>query len=292
MTQLFGRAVSLQVGTIKLTTVAERSLDALMESDVPASQVTLDLAFEVEKSLSERTPNSAQIQIWNLNAAHRKEIQESPTVFVDLSAGYESGMSLIFRGDLREAHSFRDGPDWVTTITAGTGDEATKKRVRKSFAPGASVREVIAAAADALGVGLGNASKRLIAAKTKGNDSPVMWNGYTLYGNVKRELTRVLKSCGLTWSIQDGELQIIDMLGSTDDIVYLLSPETGLVGSPERGSKGATNVRSLILPDIYPGRRVKIESANVNGVFRVETARHTCDTAGRDWYCDMELKEL
>lgn len=250
----------------------------------------LDISFTVQKSGRAKTPNSAEIEIWNLNPDHRKQLQELEKVFVDLQAGYAGGMSLLFRGDLRDAYSRRDGSDWVTSVTSDSGRRARRRRVQKSFAPGATVREVLQAAAEALGVKIGNSAVKIATAAIQGTAARSFFNGYALSGSVELELDRLARSCGFEWSIQDDELQILDKGTALLDTAIHLTYETGLVGSPEIGNRGTVNVRSLMLPDAFPGRRVLLESAHISGLFRIETTRHTGGTAEADWYIDYELK--
>jgi hypothetical protein len=270
MTELFGRKVRIQVDEL------------LIEG--------LDVAFEIVKSLSAKTPNSAETRIWNLNAEHRKHLQELEKVFVSLEAGYEQGTSLLFRGDLRDVLSTREGTDWLTTITSDSGRRARKRRILKSFAPGASVQDVLLAAAKAMGVRLGNTSAKTVAAKVQGTQASAFFNGYALAGAIERELDRLARSCGLEWSIQDDELQFLDQGRPLQELGIELTPETGLIGSPEPGNKGITEARCLMIPDLYPGRRVKLTSEHVTGIYRVETTRHLGGTAERDWYVELELR--
>jgi hypothetical protein len=270
MTELFGRKVRVQVDELVIE--------------------GLDVAFEIVKSLSAKTPNSAEIRIWNLNAEHRKHLQELEKVFVSLEAGYEQGTSLLFRGDLRDVLSTREGTDWLTTITSDSGRRARKRRILRSFAPGASVQDVLLAAAKAMGVRLGNTSAKTVAAKVQGTQASAFFNGYALAGAIERELDRLARSCGLEWSIQDEELQFLDQGRPLQELGIELTPETGLIGSPEPGNKGITEARCLMIPDLYPGRRVKLTSEHVTGIYRVETTRHLGGTAERDWYVELELR--
>ena len=98
MPSLFKRAAELQIGD---TTISG-----------------LDIAFCIEKTLA-REPNTAEFKIWNLNDRNRKYLRDQTRVPVTLKAGYEEAMGLLFQGDLSEAFSEREGPDWVTTIRSG-----------------------------------------------------------------------------------------------------------------------------------------------------------------------------
>jgi len=268
--ELFDRRVSVQVDTLRLD--------------------GFDLTFDITKSLSPKTPNSAELKIWNLNADHRKQLQEAERVYVSIEAGYASGTSLLFRGDLRDVVSMRDSADWITTITSDSGRRARKARIVKSFAPGATVGDVLNAAAKAMGVRLGNSASRVVNAKITGTQATAFFNGYALAGAIEHEIDRIARSCGLEWSVQDDELQFLDFGAPLAQLAVKLTAETGLVGSPEPGNKGLVDVRTLIIPDLYPGRRVEVQSEHVRGMYRIETSKHSGTTFGRDWYVDMQLK--
>jgi hypothetical protein len=269
MSDLFRRRIVVQVNTLKLT--------------------DLHMSFEIVKSLKPKTPNTAELHVINLNPDHRKQLQELEKVYVSVEAGYETGTSLIFRGDLRDVVSTREGADWITTITSDSGRRARKKRIMKSFAPGASVGEVLQSAAKAMGLRLGNTATKTVTAKIKGTQADKFFNGYALAGAVSDELDRLARSSGLEWSIQDDELQFLDDGTPLAELGIVLTPETGLIGSPERGNKGVMTARCLIIPDVYPGRRVQIVSEHVKGVYRVETTKHRGSTFDKDWYIDLEL---
>jgi hypothetical protein len=249
-----------------------------------------DVRFEISKSLAPKTPNAAELQIWNLSAAHRKQLQELEKVYVSLEAGYESGISLLFRGDLRDVVSGKQGPDWVTTITSDSSRRARKQRLVRSFAPGSSVSSVLQTAAKAMGVRLGNTAARTVSARIAGTQAEKFWNGYAMAGAIDEELDRLARSCGLEWSIQDDELQFLDYGAPLAELAVKLTSDTGLLGSPEPGNKGIVEARCLILPDLYPGRRVEMQSEHVRGMYRLETTKHTGSTFSEEWFCDMQLR--
>jgi hypothetical protein len=178
----------------------------------------------------------------------------------------------------------------VTTVTSDAARRARKARLVRSFAPGASVGDVLGAAAKAMGVRLGNTAQRTVSAKIAGTQATKFFNGYALAGAIDEELDRLARSCGLEWSIQDDELQFLDFGEPLAQLAVLLTPDTGLLGSPEPGNKGITEVRCLLIPDLYPGRRVDVQSEHIRGVHRVETTKHVGSTFADDWYVDLQLK--
>lgn len=249
-----------------------------------------DVSFDITKSLAPKTPNTAELRVFNLSPDHRKRLQELERVYVSVEAGYASGTSLLFRGDLRDVVSTRQGPGWVTTVTSDSGRRARKSRLVKSFAPGSTVADVLKHAAQAMGVRLGNTAQRVVSAKIAGTSATKFFNGYALAGAIDEELDRLARSCNLEWSIQDDELQFLDYGEPLAQLAVRLTPDTGLVGSPEPGNKGIVEARCLILPDLYPGRRVDVQSEHVHGLHRVETTRHTGSTFGGEWYVDLQLR--
>lgn len=268
--RLFGRKLIVQVHDLKVSALA--------------------CSFTIVKSLAAKTPNTAEVHIRNLNPDHRKALQEMDKVFVSVEAGYDDGTELIFRGDLRDIVSVKDGTDWITTITSDSGRRARKKRILKSFAPGATVSDVLNAAAKAMDVKLGNTALKTVAAKIKGTSSDKFFNGYALAGAIDFELDRLTRSVGLEWSIQDDQLQFLDKGQPLKAQGAKLMPGTGLVGSPEKGTKGFVEVRALMIPELVPGRRCEVQSKHVRGVFRIETAKYTGNSHDKDWYVDMQLK--
>lgn len=255
----------------------------------------LHVKFDIMRTLSAKVSNDAKVEIYNLSEDTRKRLQTLTTPFVQLEAGYAQGSSLIFRGDLREVWSAKNGADWVTTITSGDGEKARKKkRVFKSFPPGTRVSDVIVYCCKALKIGLGNAEKKAGKAALW-NVSPAKFHtGYALSGDALGQLERLCASCGLEWSIQDGQLQLLDRGKPLEETGILLSPGTGLLDSPEpelgKKKKGMVRVRTLMIPGLYPGRRIKLQSKHISGVYRVETAHCSSEYETENWGYELELK--
>ena len=109
-------------------------------------------------------------------------------------------------------------------------------------------------------------------------------------GSAASELTALTRSAGLEWSIQDGAFQFLDRNKSLDSFAIVLSPETGLVGSPSVSNKGIVSGVSLIIKDMIPGRQIDVQARFVRGRARLEKTRHIGDTHGDDWHIQWEAK--
>jgi len=268
---LFDRAYSLQVDTLLVT--------------------GLQVKFDVKRSLAPKTPNSARIEIANLSETTRKRIQGMRNVFVSLQAGYVQGKSLIFRGDLAEAWSARDGTEWITTVESGDGEKhRKKKRLNKTFPAGTPVAKLLSECAHALGVGLGNADKQSAAAQLFAASPSKRLGGAAVTGDALAQLDRICRTCGLEWSIQDNQLQLLERGKPLQEQGPKLGPASGMVGSPEVGKSGLVRVRTLMVPNLQPGRKVELDSLLVKGIYRIETAHFVGDFEGAEWGAELELK--
>ena len=264
----------------------------------------LDFEFSVKRSLS-ADQNTAEIVVYNLNADHRKHLATVPDgVVVKLQAGYlgpaptrpsvsagapdaPADLPTIFLGRIREVTHLRAGPDWETHIGTGDGD-GKDKPIHFSLGPGASVEAAIRKVVGEMGIGIGNALQAINSAGFGAGLGKVFSGGVTVSGRGDKELERLLNSAGLEFSVQNGELQVLEKGKALNTPAIELTPANGLVGSPELGEKGTVKFRCFLSADVYPGRQVRLRTSQVDAYFRVETASYTGQWAGNDWYTDAE----
>ncbi len=272
MGELFGRRAVLQIGT--------RRIDALR------------IAFKVEKA-DQSEPNSSEISTWNLSATTRGAIEDE-TQTVILEAGYGEDISQVFSGDIRVdgISSRREGPDWITTLKGQDGGDAFRRaRIQESLAAGTKLVPVLNKLASSMGVGIGNAIEKLKGGDTSGALEE-FFGGATLSGQTHKVMERTLRSVGYDYSVQDGELVVTRLGEANDDEAVVLSPETGLIGSPEPGAKGLTKMRCLLQTRIRPRTKVKLETAQLNGFYLVRRMKAVGDTHGQPWYCEIEGTQI
>jgi hypothetical protein len=270
-------------------------------------RASLDCSFEVEKSTA-REPNTASVKIWNLSQDHRRAIERTAQLALTIEAGYAGATTVIFSGDVRVAQSApgverrraadktkvrgaRDDVDIITEIEAEDGGTAYRTAtVQQSFGRGTPVADVLRAAARAMGVGEGNVSS--FASDATLGDVRVYTDGTVLSGLAHREMDRIVRGCGLTWSIQSGALQLQRAGQALATRAVRLAPSTGLVGSPSMDADGYVEAVSLLNGALYPGRPVVLESRDIEGSFAVRRVRHAGETAGTEWYshCILEAR--
>jgi len=276
LAKLFGRKVSLTIGTLEINEEHR-------------------ISFTVKKTLKPE-PNTAAISVWNLNPSQRKEL-ETPLakgqLNVRLEAGYEDGgLSQLYLGGVRTAQSQSDGADIVTKVETGDGEkEIAKARINVSFGPKTPPGEVLRAIARTLGLGLGNTEKAEARLRARGLASLGL-HGHVVSGSSARELTDFCRSAGLEWSVQDGKIQILDVGKPLEDTeAILVSPSTGLIGSPSVDVEGVLEATLLLTPGLRPGVKVALDSREFKGGYRVTQCEYVGDTHDQPWYVKIHAKK-
>lgn len=270
MSEQFRRAVALTIGTV--TRIED-----------------LRVSFRVVRNVR-KEPNTADISIWNLSETTRSSLQDRGLTLL-LEAGYQDDLKSLYLGDISKASHRHEGPDWISSIQSGDGLTLSASRYLRSFSQGTAVKEALRGILTSLGA----AAEQALAALTRGDLAGAeeqLINGIALAGPTPEEIQKLAASAGLEFSIQDGQIQLLDKGKATADEAVFLSPTTGLIGSPQPGEKGIVRARALLNGAIRPAGRVVIDSSLINGVFRVEKVEHSGDNFGGDWYSDIEAKPL
>ncbi len=255
----------------------------------------LDLTFDIIKT-STREPNTAEVRVFNLSPGNKSTIsaEEDPRLLV--RAGYGDPPPLLFLGNSRRLFTERKGTDLITTVQASDSGSALQiVRLSRSYNEGTPVLSVVRDSVNALGIGEGNLSD-FESAYTARNGTDNFPDGYTTDGPARNVLNSLIRAAGLRWSVQDGVLQIQRPGTPLQTQAVLLSPSTGLVGSPTRGAAESckrpnVSAQALIQPEFYPGRRVVLQSS-IEGTYEILKIKYVGNTRGQDWYANLELRPL
>jgi hypothetical protein len=122
-------------------------------------------------------------------------------------------------------------------------------------------------------------------------------NGFSFDGPLFDLLDDFGKRFGLEFSVQDGTLEVQaeapdDPRNADNRPPVLISPQSGMIGSPEKMENGRVRVHSLLNPAIALYRRIQIESRDYSGFFMPDNLRYGGDThgSGSDWSVTIETK--
>jgi hypothetical protein len=257
----------------------------------------LDISFKVEKTPG-MVPNTADISIFNLADSSRRRLKNVGAL-ITLEAGRPNELGLVFKGNARTIDHVRKDASWVTRIQCGDGESAYRySTANQSFKSGTPFSDAATYLAKQMsGVDVSAFTSKLASGEIAGAFQQFV-NGVSLFGNAGEELERLMAAAGYQLSIQDHELTALK-LTQTSAIVVVLSPTSGLIGSPEHGTperSGLPSVlkaKSLLQQRIRPGDRVRFEGIHddrITGDYRSFKVTHTGDTHGTDWYTDLELR--
>lgn len=281
--KLFGRVAELHLYRPRGTGFSFFLPNAVIIKD-------LRFTFDIEKTLS-RHPNKATIRIYNASRGLRLEMSQRP-LHVRLYAGYEDGgPELLYRGDV--IHGYSNQPDevtWQTILSCGDGSRAVKyARISQTFKSDAPALTILNSLASTLGM-------RIPSSKAGAEEFIKQYStGITLQGPSAAQLAVVLRRFNMSYSIQDGQLQVLRQDESNEATAAVVSVETGMVGSPEygppvrKGRPPSLKVRHKLRPGLRPGGRMSLKSKHISGVIRMLKVRYVGDTHQiKTWHTTIE----
>jgi len=232
-------------------------------------------------------------------------IQQEFTRF-SLSAGYESdaGTVQIFAGTISKIRwGKQNTTDTFVDLDGFDSDQAYNWSVTNAtLAAGWSPDDMHRTLSQSVGLYGVNAGLKPTLPPVK------LPRGRVLYGMTRDHLRGFGKFVGCDWNMQDGRLNLIPQSnGYLPDDVPVLSPATGLIGTPELTLEGIV-VRCLLNPRIKAGMRVQIDNSYITntvvktpittedikmptldprGVYKVLYVVHTGDSRGQTWQTEM-----
>lgn len=269
-----------------------RNYVLLIENDTSASQVavgaapiissseylTITLPFTMEFDITRNTLSSAnvcQIRIKNLSLKNRNLIRHNQYDYgnyksIQLQAGYGTNLAalpLIFKGNISQAFSVREGVDFVTQIECYDGGYAySNGQINQTFIAGTPLQTVIRTLASSLpNVSLG-AIGTFPGILTRANT----YNGNTI--DILRELT------GGAFFIDNEKANVL----GTAEVLPQSGPEliirsdTGLLGTPVLEAT-TVHFNMIFEPSLQVGNRIYLDSltaGNFNGQYKTTTVKH------------------
>lgn len=261
---------------------------------IGTKQFTEDLRFKfVVKKTLKPDPNTAEVQLWNLAPEMLRYFAENEALPVRIDAGYEEGMSTLFLGEMRTGETERKGDDDVSTLFCGDSEKGLRTaRVSKSFKPGTPPDAILKEVARALGVGEGNVSQAVARIKVAGI-AKAFSGGTVLLGSAAQEMSSVCTGMGLSWSVQDRKLQILELGKALADTAIEVAtiPENTGVHDVAVDNKGKLTATLFMIQDVFPGRKMIVRSVHHQGQYIVQQTVATGDTSDDgDWKIEVEGK--
>lgn len=255
--------------------------------------VALHVNFSFQKSDLE-TQNTGKVAVWNLSPAHIAELNKTDCC-LSFRAGYGNRLPLIFAGIITFITTKPDGADVRTDIeVVDNRTEIRDTYVSLSYNGTVNWKTIINDVAGQMGVPVTYSYNASFV------DIP---NGFSYVGLARDIMTKACDCCKLSWSLQNGIMQVKKTGDTMSREVYVLSKDTGLIGVPERvvaSQEKKTDKNSVLGWDveyflngaINIDDYVKLETESVTGFFRVYSINMQGDNASGDWICKARLLEV
>ena len=251
----------------------------------------LKCVFSVEKSMTE-DPNPSIIQIYNLAPNTRNDILANGTRVI-IEAGYEGPQyGLIYDGDI--VRSLKRGPnsiDKITELVAQDGDMFFNNGfVSVSYAAGYTSEDVLRNMAR---VGDPDITIGSISQNMNGTQ---LARGKAMFGQPKDYARDIAKGEGALFYICDRKLNMVKPMDLPGDQIISLTPQSGLVGTPEQTEDG---IKALCLLNpllninklVYVANHLVQQDANLGGlstgVYKIISLKHSGDTRGDEWHTEF-----
>ena len=285
MTLLFNRSYRLIVGSAS-------GGNAIEFSD-------LQCVFSVDKT-NETHPDKCDLKLYNVS-------EESLTQFliedniVELYAGYGDELSHLFTGQIDVVSTEMQGADIVVSMTFSDGRIAMVETVTdEHFAAGSTLDDVLRGLSTKLGFAYVSNNGGLGDNRGLNYRFP---RGISVTGNVKNWINSTIKGHDIQYFVSNKVAYAIPVnspVGS--EVAPIFTPETGLIGSPNKKNvtskvnkkKKSKDVRegvefkALLSPGVAIGTLVKVESRYVNGIYQVTSVKHSGDYRGSSWFTEVE----
>lgn len=254
----------------------------------------VNIKFNIQK-FQGQLQGKARISICNLAAEDVEylttymspwiEIQKQKKI--QLFAGYENKMGLIFSGDIVRAIPTVPPDVWIQCEALGgyynnlIVDSFTLKGPL-------AIGDVCKIIAEKLGVSfISNASQEVFNKKI---------DGFCHSGGLNNAIKKI-NELGICVAWADNEtLYIADKEPKKPEngTVRLISEESGMIGMPEPGPVGV-DMAILLDPSIKLGEPVELKSSRIpsaNGIYYPYSIEHTGELRGNEWYTKLRCKRF
>lgn len=260
------------------------------------------ISFKAKLMLGPK-PNEGEVMLYNLSLNSIATLLKAKTdvnasragdaTSVFIRAGWagrkkDQAIPTIFKGQLRSLFAHQDGTDSIVTLALGDAEKVFDQKFSKQYKKKTLIRDILVDLATAMGYTyLWPVYQLNIKDPSFGQHR--LTRGLTLSGSTNELFTQILASIGLNWTVTNGKLALFRFGESSDAKAKLLSPTTGLIGSPKMGKQGEVKVTSLISEGQLPGNRVKVESQFINGIFTILESQLSGDTHGDEMMAELKL---
>ena len=245
--------------------------------------------------------NTGKITLWNL-ADETLRLLEQEDCLIELRAGYGDDLPVIMGGSLTCFETETNGADRQTTIEFVDSFTSARDTTVSVVNGEKIVRDV--------------AQEMGCEVKLSPKAKMIDFKNFAFVGTGKTLIGRLCDRSKLRWSVQNGIIQICALDEPLTMAAYVLSADSGMIGSPKpffesastssksstsknassnttkRKAKKGIEVTYCLNGHIQIDDYVKVESREDKGNYRASKIRFIGDTEGDDWKCVGQFVEV
>lgn len=228
----------------------------------------IDIDFNVEFD-SDAEPKIQEISIYNLSENSRNEIVKGSNVI--LNAGYGEDVGTLLLGNVSDFQLTKLTTDYEMKLYVVSNlYRWSSLTISKSYRAGTRASQILRDILNQFGIEIGEFS--LV------NDISYV-NGRVVNGMLKNTLEEIVRECGSRIYVINNIIYITRPFTGTVT-GFVLSGETGMIGSPERievEEQEGYKIRMLLNHRINVNSVIQVRSSIVSGDFLVVKGKHTGD---------------
>jgi len=223
-------------------------------------------------------PNEAEITVYNLNDKTIADLEYNQKITI--TAGYKDDTGIVFSGYISKVKTKHENVDKITTIYALDDQSLTDKEIQEiSYAENINSSYILKDLLD---------KTNLPIAVFQTRYDYINKEAVKVDGSLTENIKKYAKQCGIDVYINKSKIYAHDIRSASTDINFVISSNTGMIGSPEEFTEEIEeenyketikgySVEMLLQHRIQTGVKIKLNSKYVNGIFSVKSGEHSYD---------------
>jgi len=266
----------------------EASVTYEMEKDVREfTYPEYEIKFRMEFG-KDGEPDFCVIDIYNLltDTEEMFKVEEDSGKKLTLRAGYGGDSGILIVGIIKHVAVFNEGNDRICEIEVHDTAVSYDKVINRSYVPETTAEQILKQ--------IITVESGLELGKIQLPINLIYVEGISFSGSPKEIIQEIAEDCNAEIHIVHGMIYVLPIGGVRDDTV-ILSPTTGMIGSPKRidgeESEILWEVESLLNYRIRHGTKVELDSDKVkraNGTYVVDSGFHV--NTGSEFKTTVKLK--
>ena len=273
----------------------------------------LRIAFEVTKR-DGSTQNECKVKLYNVSK-DSLELVRTRNAVIQLYAGYGEVVPLIYKGIITRVTVDYDKGDVIVNIESKRGFLTIPRRdpsasplarqvqgyIKRTFNGQVSLLDGLQTVVSDVQAALGDYAREIAADLTKVPTTPARApRGLTLSGPPQDVLTTYTQANGLDWWEEDGVLRVVPRGDASREQAYLISPDSGLIGSPKAKLSGKTQKATggvelvcLLNGELRARRAIQVQGTRaLTGWYLIRKVEHKGDTWATEFYTTVEATPI